>query len=269
MESFSDLLATVTPDHSDAGLYKAKPSDLWMQGRSLFGGASTAIAVKAARLELPDDQKGRPLRSILVSFAGPIGAGDVSIKVVPIRVGKSVSVSQATVYSGETPSLVLVAAFGNPRETKTVDPLDSFKAEPLSKSPDTPFVPGMMPHFLQAFQIRWTGGGIPGSGMSDRRLGMWARHRRIEKADALEALIAMGDVPPPVMMSHYNRKITASSLTWSFEFVKQPGDFTSDWFYLDYHLEAASGGYSQQAGKVYAEDGTLVAISHQCMTFFE
>ena len=71
------------------------------------------------------------------------------------------------------------------------------------------------------------------------------------------------------MMLHYKVPIMGSTLTWSLEFVQNPERVATTWFYLDYHLDAAADGYSQQSGTIYDESGAVVALSRQCMVYFE
>lgn len=267
MKTFQSQLDTLNA--AGDTLFNAAIHGDWLQGRSSFGGLSTALAYAAARKTLPIDQQDRPLRSILVTFAGPIPEGDVTINTRAVRTGKSVSVVQAEMTSELGAGLILSAVFGAGRETKSIAPTPKFAPEPVDSTPDTPFVKGLMPGFLAGFRLRWTGGGVPSSAQDATRLGMWVRHGETNAQSAAEELIAIGDVPPPIMMSHYNRPINASSLTWCLEFLEQPGSVETDWYYLDFDLEAARDGYSQQAGRIFAQDGTLMALSHQCMTFFE
>jgi len=57
-------------------------------------------------------------------------------------------------------------------------------------------------------------------------------------------------------------------LTWSLEFVVPPESVKSDWLYLEFTVEAAADGYTQQSGKVFDETGQLCALSRQCMVYF-
>lgn len=110
---------------------------------------------------------------------------------------------------------------------------------------------------------------LPFSGNTDRHLNIWARHRQDPVSFPVEKLVAIADVPPPVVLSWFETPpVPASSLTWALEFVKPPAEIHSEWFYLDYEMEAAADGYSQQSGRIYSEDGELCALSRQCMVYF-
>lgn len=240
--------------------------ETWMQGRAAYGGLGAAMAATAMRKALPEE---KPLRSIMVSFVGPIPSGDVRVRGELMREGKNVSQATARILAGDDICLQASAAFGASRDTKSADHAIEFRAEDRNSVPriDPTRVP--LPGFIANFDIHWTGGGIPTSGMEDRRLGQWVRHTADMDAYPVEKIIGLADIPPPVMMSHYKHRIRASSLSWSLEFLIPPHEVKSDWFYLDFSLEAAAGGYSQQSGLIFTESGELVAMSRQCMTYFE
>ena len=126
------------------------------------------------------------------------------------------------------------------------------------------------PNFsLQYFEGSWAGGGIPFSGKPDRKLHLWAKHRCDMNEFPAEKIVAIADIPPPVVLSHFSEPpVPASSLTWSLEFLVPPAEIESDWFYLEFTLEAAAEGYTQQSGRIFTEDGVLCALSRQCMVYF-
>ena len=39
-----------------------------------------------------------------------------------------------------------------------------------------------------------------------------------------------------------------------------PESIPGDWFYLEFVVDAASNGYTQQSGKIYTEQGQLVHL---------
>ena len=262
-QAFPDLMAAAASGH-------ATITTGWMQGRAAYGGLGAALAAAAMRAALPETlAAGLSMRSLSVSFVAPIPAGDVAVSAELLRVGKNVAQVSARISDGEQVCLQAAAAFGTARETLDVAPVATFRPEPRDSVPALDARSGMLPPFLRFFDGHWTGGGIPMSGAKDRRLGMWVRHNSDMSAYPAEAIIGIADIPPPVMLSHYSRPVRASSLSWSLEFVSPPESVAADWLYLDYTLEAAAGGYSQQSGLVFTEDGELVALSRQTMTYFE
>ena len=60
----------------------------WLQGRTAYGGITTATALAAAHALTADGLP--PLRSAQVSFIGP-ASGQLRYQVQPLRMGKSVS----------------------------------------------------------------------------------------------------------------------------------------------------------------------------------
>ena len=63
------------------------PAQEWLQGRTLYGGASALIAYTAAIRAFPDLP---PLRSAQVAFVAPVGA-DVTPRAEIIRQGRNVT----------------------------------------------------------------------------------------------------------------------------------------------------------------------------------
>lgn len=238
----------------------------WMQGRATFGGLTVGIAVADMINALPEP---RPLKSLMVSFVAPIGEGDIQASSQLLRVGKSVAQVQTTLsHNDGPPALVVLGAFGHDRPTKSVMDETPFTPKPLADTHPMPARATGLPAFMQNFEVRWVQG-IPTTATNDTRLGMWVRHRDGADIPPLTRLIIAADIPPPIMMAHYDRPIMGSSLSWSLELLVDEDAMAGDWLYLDYQLEQAQGGYQVQSGRIYAENGTLLALSRQCMVYFE
>ncbi|MEQ8407748.1 MAG: thioesterase family protein [Gammaproteobacteria bacterium] len=238
----------------------------WSQGRSAFGGISTALAVTGIRKQLQDEP---PMRSLLVSFIGPIGPGPVTVDATIQRQGKNVTQAQASVISDGKVCLQAMGIFGQSRPGKVSATAPGI--EPISRERGLDFSAHRkrLPAFLEKFEGYWMTDALPFSGNTDRHLNIWARHRQDPVSFPVEKLVAIADVPPPVVLSWFETPpVPASSLTWALEFVKPPAEIHSEWFYLDYEMEAAADGYSQQSGRIYSEDGELCALSRQCMVYF-
>ncbi len=238
----------------------------WGQGRATYGGVSTALALTSMQALLAEPL---PVRSLLVSFVAPIAPGPVSLTPRILRQGKNVTQMSVELSSEGQVGLLVCASFGAARPGVMVEPDAVFQPEPRESVPllDESF--RRLPKFIHQFDVHWTGGGVPFSDKKDRRHSMWARHKADMSAFPAEKLIAIADMPPPIIMSHYDRPVMGSSLTWSLEFVRPPAEIDTDWFYLDYQLDSAADGYSQQSGYVFDEAGRLCVQSRQCMVYFE
>ncbi len=238
----------------------------WSQGRSAFGGLSAAFAVTAMRKQLQQPQK---IRSLMVSFIAPIAPGEVTVNAQTLRQGKNVTQCSASVSSQGQLGLQAMAAFGNSRTTYNPPP------QPLKTLPERS--EGLafseranrLPHFLQYFDGYWMEGGMPFSGEYKPFLRMWVRHKQDVSRFPIEQLVAIADIPPPVLLSYFDKPpVPASSLTWSLEFIEEPESATGEWFYLEFEVDAAADGYTQQSGRIYDESGRLMALTRQCMVYF-
>ena len=259
-------LPDILKNQKASGGTLAQISPGWSQGRAVYGGVAASVALTAMEglLSAP-----KPLRSLMVNFVAPMTEGEAACEARILREGRSVTQTSVDVHSPGQLAVHASAAFGAPRETKSVAAGAAFTPESRTSVPPLDMARAKLPGFLERFDIHWTGGGVPMSGAEDKRLGMWVRHRDDMAAFPAAKIVALADIPPPVMMSHYTRPVMASSLSWSLEFVCPAAEIKSDWFYLDYTLEAAADGYSQQNGRIFSEDGTLAALSRQCMVYFE
>ena len=240
--------------------------DGWAQGRALYGGLVAAIAAEAMAMQV---NPRRPIRTLLGNFVAPAPVGPLGVKSETLREGRAVVQTRTDIMAGDQVCFTATGAFGDDRAATNVAPEFPFDAPEKTSVPLMNTGSRPLPGFLDNFDVHWTGGGIPTSNTKDRKTGMWVRHKCDMSDYPIAKIVGIADMPPPVMMSHFDRQIMASSMSWSLEFVVPPERVESDWFYLDYTLEAASGGYSQQSGLIFAEDGTLVALSRQCMVYFE
>lgn len=266
-KSYNDILQMV----KDGQVHVSRN---WLQGRAGYGGLMAAIAAEHMYKSQDDS---RPIRSFMGTFVAPAPADILTVETTSLRQGRNVSQLSTSITSPDGQvCFQAMGAFGTARETEAnIDhhfPMQAEDRNSLPPMPKRPLEPAdsLPPVFLNNFQVHWTGGGFPMSGKKDRRVGMWVKHENPVKSTAAAAMLAIGDIAPAAVMSHYTKPIRISSLTWSVEFV-EPADQIdgSGWFYLDYRADAAAGGYSQQSGTIHSEDGTLIALSRQCMCYFD
>ncbi len=241
-------------------------SDNWSQGRSAFGGIATAFATTGMRKLLDSPQ---PIRSLMVSFIAPLPPGEVTVAARIQRQGKNVTQTSAEVISNGAVCLQAMAVFGNPRDALRIPAGGEFTPTPREQGLAFDVHAERLPAFLQSFEGYWIDGSLPFSGTLSRHLKMWVRHRSSLSELPIEKLVTICDIPPPVILSAFeNPPVPSSSLTWSLEFVVPPESISSDWFYLDFTLDGAADGYTQQSGKIFDESGQLCALSRQCVVYF-
>lgn len=246
---------------------RATVSEHWSQGRSLFGGIAAALAVTAMRKEVAPD---RSLRSLMVSFVGPLLPGESEVRTRVLRQGGNVSQTSAEILQDGRVCLQALAAYGKPRQGLTVEPDLGFVADrPAPDSPLREQDPMRMPGFLKFFEGRWMEGGTPYSGDAKDSIRIWAAHSSDMSAFPEEAVVAIADIPPPVLLNRVtDARTPSSSLSWSLEFVTPPEQISSRWFQLRFDLEWAADGYTQQSGRIFSEDGRLAALSRQTMVYY-
>jgi acyl-CoA thioesterase len=239
----------------------------WMQGRTMFGGFLTAMAVVAMRDTLAIDI---PLRALQVNFIGPVAKGDVVYRTRLLRQGKNVTQVQCEIWSEEVMAGLVVGIFGLARQTQLNVRMPVRK--PLNAHPDdlppVPFVPQLTPNFLQHIDMRWALGNMPYSGQICHEAGIHIR--TIDKNLSPEVLIVMlSDGPPTPVLSQFNGPVMASSVSWSLDLPYCPLQFAEDgWFQVDLDAVAVSDGYVNQSAKLWTPDGYLASLGHQVVAVF-
>lgn len=239
----------------------------WSQGRSAFGGIAAAFATTAMRKALTTP---KPLRSLMVSFVAPLPPGEVSVEATVLREGRNVTQASANVLSGGNICLQALAAFGDSREGLDVPSEAPFA--PIAKEKGIPFSEHAKrtPAFLGYFDGFWMNGAVPFAGKLSRQLDMWVRHKVDMKGFEVEKMVTLADIPPPVILSAYEKPpVQCSSLSWSLEFLVPADTLVGDWFYMEFIVEAAANGYTQQSGLIFDESGRLCALTRQCMVYFD
>jgi acyl-CoA thioesterase len=239
-------------------------SEDWLQGRSAFGGLQAAFGVAAMRRLLPQPL---PLRTLQVTFVAPVPPGPVRARAQLLRVGKSASQVEASLWRDDARLALMVGVFGAARESR------------VAHAPARPHVAGdeavlfryregVTPAFTQHFAARWLVGGLPFSGSG-------TRHTVVE-LDLIDAgpcsdahVLALADFIPPVALSLLSTPTAGSSLTWMLElFETEPARLPLTRWRVDSEMVAAQDGYTSQSNRLWGPDGQLVALSRQSMVVF-
>ena len=231
----------------------------WLQGRTAYGGFSTALALVAAQRTVPDLP---PLRSAQVAFVGPL-AGVVTASARLLRRGRNATFIEADVDgeagAGLRATFVFMAAMPS-----SIDHVSGEAPAFSLPGPDTPTSNG---HPAIAFSRNFE--------MLDQRGGIapaewlrWARLVDREGLDPMVELACLADCLPPAALKLVGAPAPISSMTWLLNLLT-PAPVTRDgWWLLRAATDHARGGSSSQVMQMWNADGQAVAQQMQSVAIF-
>ena len=259
MVSLATMLAGA--DRRADGLSVTIP-DNWLQGRTAYGGVSSALALTAAR-GLADDLP--PLRSAQISFVGPLD-GTVSASARLLRRGRSASFVDSQVDGpdgklGLRATLLFAADRDSAMDHQDAPPPNSLPSpEAASEMPIRPGVPA----FFHNFEYR----SMKPEGRSAADLLMWVRFRDAAGLDPITALLALADALPPAAIRLTREPKPVSSMTWLLNLLT-PAPATRDgWWLLRSTAEHVRNGFSSQSMAIWNRDGEPVVRAMQSVAVF-
>ncbi len=241
-------------------------SSNWMQGRTTYGGFSSALLLNTARSHRDDLP---PLRSALINFTAPIGSSPAVCSEI-LRQGRNVTtVSTRAEIDGKT------VATGTFTFGRSQDSQYSVHCPPKpAKDPEQsePYFPPEIPKppaaFLDNFEIKLIEGARPFSGAERGYVRLWARHRDEKIRDSIEGLISIADMPPPAIFTMLNKPAANSSINWIFNVLSEDVRTRDGWWLMEHELTAGRNGYSSQVMRMWNTDGDLVVDGMQSVIIF-
>ena len=242
----------------------------WLQGRTIYGGLSTAMMLHKAVLAMNDPAK--RLLSVSVTFVGPIQEKPVKLTVEILRQGKSVTTVEARLWQDEAVLSILIASFGLARESKLM--VHQERSAPEYPPVEDLFIVQhnkMMPQCYQNFQLAWAEGGYPCSGSEHPDFGGWFRfdESQYEKsAMTAKDFLMLLDIWPAGVFSSMKMPVPGSSLSWHVTLLDRIDYCRLDWFKYKVFTDHAEHGYATEYAHVWDKDNRLVAISRQTVTIF-
>lgn len=259
MRSFDSIMAAI--EHDGEG-WRAHGPARWMQGRTLYGGLSAAIALRACELQVPDLP---PLRSAQIAFIGPVPQ-DLRVQATVLRRGRSVTYMAADILDEGKVVLRALFAFGAARQSQ-------FGAVAPS-APDCPapadcpeFLNGNRVSFMQNIDQLQAGELLPLSGAPRGDLMLWVRHKQ-PVSPGMAALVALGDALPPGCFTRFTEPVTLSSATWSFDLLEPERVTGVGWHLLRSVDDNIADGYSMQQMSMWGEDGRAILQGRQAVAIF-
>ena len=257
--STANLLDPIT---ADAGETRFSGLDHWMQGRTLYGGASALIAYTAVTRAFPDLP---PLRGAQIAFVAPTGP-EMELRREVVRQGRNVAQVRSEIWCEGTCALTAFWLFGTDREPNALHdaaPVDEWPGAPEEAEPA---MHGKGPAFIQNnFEIlRAQEQQGPGAPVVRR----WARLTERSGLDPVSELILMGDVLPPGAMRAMQRQGPLSSINWSFNLLDSAPATRDGWWLAETASQHADAGYSSERLRLWNADGKQILDGMQCVAVF-
>lgn len=234
----------------------------WMQGRTLYGGLTAAIALQACQLMVPDLPL---LRAGQIAFIGPAGA---NLRAVPsiLRQGKSVTYMGCDVFSDDQLVLRALYAFGAERTSRYQ--VRAPRAPECRPPEDCPSLGGdKKANFMHNIEQRVAGDLMPLAGADRGDLLVWARHVT-DVSPGMAPLVTLGDALPPASYTRLTEPAPLSSMTWGFEFM-QPELVTGvGWHLMRSVDDGVEHGYAGQSMYMWDADGNAILMGRQAVAIF-
>ncbi|RGP41353.1 hypothetical protein BPTFM16_01658 [Altererythrobacter insulae] len=253
------LLQPITGQSLKATLPDAQD---WMQGRTLYGGASALIAYTQAIRAFSDLP---PLRAAQIGFVAPIGE-EVELHADIVRQGRNVTQVRSEIHSGGKCALTAFWLFGAGREANALRASDRPENWPGSAEENARAMQGQGPSFIQNnFDIRFGQSKDDDHGATIRR---WARLTDADELDTVSRLVLMGDVMPPGAMRIMQRIGPISSINWSFNVLRHEASSNDGWFLAENASQHADEGYSSERLRMWDSGGNQMLDGLQCVAVF-
>jgi acyl-CoA thioesterase len=232
----------------------------WTQGRTAFGGLSTALAYQAAS-HIEDSLPG--LRSAQIAFTGPL-FGQLTAKTAMLRRGKSTAFVQSDIYGDKGLGLHTNFVFAAQRETKiTADDISSPDFPTLPTDEDLHSGP---PQFFTS-NMEYVGKRIDTSTKTSR-LTRWMRLKDRQGLDPVAEILCMGDSLPPSIMGMLDQNAMVSSMNWQRNIIADTIATKDGWWLIDSHTHHAAHGASSQYMSIWNSDQQLMATGMQSVAYY-
>lgn len=249
----------------------------WQQGRTLFGGLLSALAVQAMRDICGTDW---PLRALQTSFVAPVPAGGFEIQVHLLRQGKNIRQvkAQLLVTQNNQPAqnnqpevaAVFLGVFGAPRASTldTLRPVMPPHTKTVDKSLQLPFMPGLTPNFTQHFDFHLADGAFPFMGADTWHSSTHIRLKLPELIDAELLSVMLADAGPTPPLARLKAPAAASSVSWALELRPVTSTAPDAYWRMDKQAHVVEDGYVNETTRLWAPDGQIAALGYQVVAVY-
>jgi len=257
--TIASLLEPVT---GQPGAVRLDHASDWMQGRTLYGGASALVAFTMATRAFSDLP---PLRAAQIGFVAPVGE-EIELTCEIVRQGRNVTQVRSEILSEGKVALTAFWLFGTARDPNAVRRADAPEVWPGAPDSSPRAMEGQGPSFIQNnFDIRFGQAKDEDHGATIRR---WARLTEDHTLDPVSKLVLMGDVMPPGAMRIMQRMGPISSINWSFNVLDPETRSEDGWYLAENASQHADAGYSSERLRMWDSEGRRVLDGLQCVAVF-
>ncbi|MGB5075999.1 MAG: thioesterase family protein [Sphingorhabdus sp.] len=232
----------------------------WHQGRTAYGGLSSALAFKAASIAEADLP---PLQSAQIAFVGPL-AGTVEVTAKMLRRGKNTAFVKCEISGTEGIGLSCTFIFMNRRQSHLdFEGLKRPEFPPLpgaeqARTGPPEFFTGHMQYPEKRLEL----------GLATSRLASWHRFKDREGLDPFAELICIGDALPPSAMGLMTEKGMVSSMNWQINMLTSTPQTGDGWWYLESETHHAGNGASSQYMTAWNSAGEPMLTGMQSVAIF-
>jgi acyl-CoA thioesterase len=245
--------------------FAATISSGWSIGSAPNGGYLAVLAARAMREVLPQPD---PF-TITVHFLRVARPGPARIDVEILRQGRGHSTAMARLVQEQGEVLRAIATFGElgastgPTDVRALPPpvpplevCEPGRAAPTSGPTSELSIADRVDMRMAPGTVTWR----EGTRSDVAELGGWARLRDGRPTDALSLLFFADAFPPPVLNLRAAEASWVPTLELTVHLKARPAPgWIRGWF----HTRALVGGYLEEDGELWDEEGRLVAISRQ------
>lgn len=246
----------------EAGRFRLEVPDSWKQGRTAYGGFSSAIAHECARSLAPDMP---PLRSAQVSFVGPV-TGQVEFRARMLRQGRNASWvaveatgEQGTCYAA---TMVFMGPVESALHIHDVPAPENFIPVEAARE----FLNPNAPNFIaDNFEVRF---GQPRPTERRPEVTWWVRSVEHGQLDPMTETLLIADALPPGVLPLLNARVPISSMTWQVNYLTATPTTRDGWWLLQSVGDYAEKGCSSQRMEMFDADGEAVISGMQSVALF-
>lgn len=259
--TFTALIAAAL--RHDCGFVCDVPLE-WHQGRTAYGGFSSAVALTAA-MEVGGPGL-PPLRSAAISFVGPV-FGEIDVRAGVLRRGKNATWIAAEITREGDVVFTATFAFMRPVPS-TIQLNDCLPPDGIISLENASFYRShpMMPAFIaNHFEVAFA---QPKSSEKRPELCWWVRLKDRAAIDPMAEMLLVADTLPPGVLPLMSPGTPVSSMTWQVNMLTAAPHTRDGWWLLQSAGDYAENGCSSQVMRMWNADCQPIMAGMQAIALF-